>query len=101
MQNLKNVGVERNPDGRIGPATEMLTGDTDTAMGTAGVAEKSPESNAEHLKRMQSIDINKQILGAQGASELCTLIETRAADHVVTAPHTWPHTPACLMNIQI
>ena len=27
MQNLKIVGVERNPDRRIGHATEMLTGD--------------------------------------------------------------------------
>jgi hypothetical protein len=37
-----------------------------------------------------NIDINKQIMGAKGASKLCTLIEERVADfnHVVTAPHT-------------
>jgi hypothetical protein len=35
--------------------------------------EKSPD-----LKR--NIDINKQIMGAQGASELCTLIEARVAE---------------------
>ena len=40
----------------------------------------------------QNIDI---ILGARVGSELCTLIEARAAEfnHVVTAPNTWPHTP--------
>jgi hypothetical protein len=44
-----------------------------------------------------NIDINKQIMGARGASELCILIEARVAEfnHVVTAPHT------CRMNIQI
>ena len=31
-----------------------------------------------NLKR--NIDINKQIMRAQGASELCTLIETRVAE---------------------
>ena len=36
-------------------------------------SEKSPD-----LKR--SIDINKQIMGARGASELCTLIEVRSAE---------------------
>jgi hypothetical protein len=37
----------------------------------------------------QNIDINKQIMRAQGASELCTLIEAHVAEfnHVVTAPH--------------
>ena len=37
----------------------------------------------------QNIDINKQIMRAQGESELCTLIEARVAEfnYVVTAPH--------------
>jgi hypothetical protein len=38
-------------------------------------SEKSPD-----LKRKICIDINKQIMGATGASELCTLIEARAAE---------------------
>ena len=36
-------------------------------------SDKTPD-----LKR--NIDINKQIMGAQGASELCTLIEARVAE---------------------
>jgi hypothetical protein len=56
------------------------------------------------LKR--NIDINKQIMRAQGASELCTLIHARVAEfnHVVMTPAclcVGPHTPACLINIQI
>ena len=42
----------------------------------------------------ERIVVNKQIMGARGASELCLLIEACVADfnHVVTAPHT------CLSN---
>jgi hypothetical protein len=55
---------------------EMLTGDTETAMGTAG-AQKNCESRRETLISTR-------------ASKLCTLIEARVAEfnHVVTAPHT-------------
>jgi hypothetical protein len=56
--------VERNPDRGIGPATEMLTGDTETAMGTAGVQ--------ENRRSEASIDINQRIMGARGTSELWT-----------------------------
>ena len=51
--------------------------------GDSRVSGKSPDL----LKR---IYINKQIIGARGASELSTLIEARVAEfnHVVTAPHT-------------
>jgi len=52
---------------------EMVTGDTETAMGTGRV-----QRNLQ--KRQICIYINKQIMGARGASELCTLIEPRAAE---------------------
>jgi len=50
-------------------------------MGTARV-QKNFES--------RSIDINRQIMGARGVSELCTVIEASVAEfnQVVTAPHT-------------
>jgi hypothetical protein len=42
------------------------------------------------ISKQYCFDINKQINGARGESELCTLIEARVAEfnHVVTAPHT-------------
>jgi hypothetical protein len=45
-------------------------------------SEKTPD-----LKR--SIDINKQIMGARGASELCTLIEARVAEFNHVNWHAW------------
>ena len=56
---MRGVGAEETEE-------EMLTGDTETAMGTARV-QKNFES--------RSIDINRQIMGARGVSELCTVIE--------------------------
>jgi hypothetical protein len=66
---------------------EMLTGETETAMGTAR-AQKTLQTRSETLI---SRDINKQImrtsartspsqLQAQGASELCTLTKARVAE---------------------
>ena len=42
------------------------------------------------VPQRRNIDINKHIMGAQGASKLCSLIEATVAEfnHVVTAPHT-------------
>jgi hypothetical protein len=53
--------------------------------------------------RRKGFEINMRIAVCENSRALCALIDARAAEfnHVVTAPHTWPHTPACLMNIQI
>jgi len=61
--------------------------DTETAMGSRG-SEKSLKRI--DISKQYCYDINKQIIGARGASELCTQIEVRVAEfnHVVTAPHT-------------
>lgn len=53
---------------------EILTGDTEeTATGTAGAQERAPE-----LRR--NIDIDKEMMRAQGASGPCILIEAREAE---------------------
>jgi hypothetical protein len=51
----------------------------------------------------RAYEINRRIAVCEDSRALCVLIDARAAEfnHVVTAPHTWPHTRACLMNIQI
>ncbi len=53
-------------DSKVQVETRDLLDKTETAMGTARV-QKNFES--------RSIDINRQIMGARGISELCTVIE--------------------------